>query len=68
MPNVAAAVTGADVAVAIRLKDGDTIHCLFGTRLAGAVTTWHPSHKQVQPGESSCDPQTARYLQEQPPG
>lgn len=62
MPNVDAAVVGADVAVAIHIKDGDEIDCLFGTRMGGVVQAWYPSHKQVQPGELSCSPQTAFSL------
>jgi hypothetical protein len=63
VPAVEAAVTGVDVAVAVHIKDGDEIDCLFGTRVGGVVEAWSPSRKQVRPGELSCSPATAFSLQ-----
>jgi len=56
-PTVDAAVTGTDVGVS--LWDPDDRICLLGARLDGQVTVWRPSGVQMQPGELSCDPQTA---------
>lgn len=54
-PSVAVAVDGADIGVSVR-GDND---CLLGARTAGKVTVWSPSAVQLQPGELSCDPETA---------
>jgi hypothetical protein len=54
-PTVQAAVDGTDIGVSLRSDDD----CLLGARKAGDVEVWSPSAVQVQPGELSCDPQTA---------
>lgn len=51
------AVDGADVGVA--LLEPDSRDCLLGARLGGEVMVWRPSRVQMQPGELSCDPETA---------
>jgi hypothetical protein len=55
LPQVA--VDGADVGVALWEPDGRV--CLLGARVGGQVLVWRPSRVQLQPGELSCDPQTA---------
>jgi hypothetical protein len=55
LPQVA--VDGADVGVALWEPDGRG--CLLGARVGGQVLVWRPSRVQLQPGELSCDPQTA---------
>lgn len=59
-PVVETAVIGADVGVSLR--EPDTRDCLLGTRLGGQVKVGRPSRVQLQPGELSCDPQTAFRL------
>lgn len=59
-PGVQASVSGADVGVA--LWEPDTRNCLLGARIGGQVSVWRPSRIQMQPGELSCDPQTALHL------
>ena len=54
-PSVTVAVDGADIGVSVRGDDD----CLLGARTAGKVTVWSPSDVQMQPGELSCDPETA---------
>lgn len=53
--SVAVAVDGADIGVSVRGDDD----CLLGARTAGKVAVWSPSDVQMQPGELSCDPETA---------
>jgi hypothetical protein len=60
LPAVTATVHAADVGVS--LWDADSRQCLFGARLAGAVTVWRPSRVQLQPGELSCDASAALEL------
>jgi len=60
-PTVAAAVSGADVGVS--LWEPEDRGCLLGGRVGGRVTVWRPSRVQLQPGELSCDAQTALSLQ-----
>jgi hypothetical protein len=50
-------VDGADVGVALWEPEGSA--CLLGVRVGGKVLVWRPSRVQVQPGELSCDPETA---------
>lgn len=59
-PSVAAGLDGADVGVSV--WEADDRHCLLGARIAGHVTVWRPSRVQLQPGELTCDPQTALAL------
>lgn len=54
-PAVEAAVDGTDIGVALRSDDD----CLLAARRAATVEVWSPSDVQLQPGELSCDPQTA---------
>jgi len=59
-PTVEAAVSGADVGVSVwALDDRD---CLLGARIDGNVMVGRPSRVQMQPGELSCDPQTALHF------
>jgi hypothetical protein len=48
---------GADAGVALWERDGRG--CLLGARVGGQVLVRRPSRVQLQPGELSCDPQTA---------
>jgi hypothetical protein len=50
-------VDGADVGVALWEPEGSA--CLLGARVGGKVLVWRPSRVQLQPGELSCDPETA---------
>lgn len=52
---VDAAVSGTDVGVSVRGEG----RCLLGARVAGTTRVWELSGVQLQPGELSCDPQTA---------
>lgn len=58
-PTVEAAVNGADIGVSLRERDRQ---CLLGARIGGQVTVWRPTRVQMEPGELSCDPQTALHL------
>lgn len=59
-PAVSVAVRGTDVGVSYRAGDSTSgIDCLLGSRLQGNVLVWRPSWIQVQPGELTCDPETA---------
>ena len=49
-------VAGSDIGVAMRADAGS---CLFGARTGGEVDVWYPSRDEVQPGELTCDPETA---------
>lgn len=51
------ATTGGDIGVA--LFEPESRSCLLGARVGGEVLVWRPSRAQMQPGELSCDPQTA---------
>lgn len=63
-PGVAALVRGETVAVAVHGGNtGNGIDCLFGTREGTEVTVWHAG-PEVQPGELTCDPETALYLRD----
>ena len=55
LPQVVA--DGADVGVALWEPEGPA--CLLGARVGGKVLVWRPSRVQLQPGELSCDPDTA---------
>jgi hypothetical protein len=59
-PNIDTAVNGADVGVSLRAFHAED--CLLGARVAGKVMAWQPSPIQMQPGELTCDPQTALQL------
>ncbi len=59
-PTVETAANGSDVGVSLWAPEGR--HCLLGARISGTVTVWRPSSTQLQPGELSCDPQTALQL------
>ncbi|HEX6247354.1 MAG TPA: hypothetical protein VFZ64_05735 [Nocardioidaceae bacterium] len=54
-PEVGAVVDGRDVGVSVRGGD----ECLLGARADGRVEVWRPSSVQLQPGELTCDPETA---------
>ena len=54
-PEIQVAEDGSDTGVSVRGED----NCLLGSRVDGTVLVWRPSRAQVQPGELSCDPQTA---------
>lgn len=60
-PTVETAVSGVDVGVSLR--EGNDGGCLLGARVGGVVMVWRPDRVQLQPGELSCDPQTALHLQ-----
>ena len=60
-PIVQTAVSGVDVGVS--LGDPMSRRCLLSARVDGDVTVWRPTRVQLQPGELSCDPQTALHLQ-----
>jgi hypothetical protein len=51
------ATRGGDIGVA--LFGPESRSCLLGARVGGEALVWRPSRIQVQPGELSCDPQTA---------
>jgi hypothetical protein len=60
-PTVDTAVIGSDVGVSLRASSaGD---CLLGARVDGQATSWQPTRDQMQPGELTCDPQTALQRQ-----
>ncbi|MEA2220095.1 MAG: hypothetical protein QOJ35_2721 [Solirubrobacteraceae bacterium] len=59
-PTVATALSGADVGVA--LWEPEDRGCLLGARIGGHVTVGRPSRVQLQPGELSCDAETALQL------
>jgi hypothetical protein len=54
------AVEGADVGISLRGFSNED--CLLGARVAGKVIAGRPSRIQMQPGELTCDPQTALQL------
>lgn len=54
-PDVEVDVDGGDVGISVRGDDA----CLLGARIAGRVEVWQPSDVLLQPGELTCDPQTA---------
>jgi hypothetical protein len=59
-PTVETALSGSDVGVSLwAMKSRD---CVLGARISGAVSVWRPSRTQLQPGELTCDPQTALAL------
>jgi hypothetical protein len=59
-PMVDATVVGSDVGVSLWAAiDRD---CLLGARVDGQVSVGSPSRVQMQPGELTCDPQTALHL------
>jgi hypothetical protein len=60
-PVVRADVSGVDVGVS--LGDPAGRRCLLGARVGAHVTVWRPTRVQLQPGELSCDPETALNLQ-----
>lgn len=60
LATVEIAVRGDDVGVSLWALDGR--HCLLGARISGHVTVGRPTRGQMQPGELSCDPQTALQL------
>lgn len=60
LPAVETAVNGVDVGVSLWEPDGR--HCLLGARIGGHVMVGRPSRVQMEPGELSCDPQTALQL------
>lgn len=60
-PTVETAVNGRDVGVS--LWEGRGEGCLLGARVGGRVTVWRPARIQLEPGELSCDSQTALRLQ-----
>jgi hypothetical protein len=60
-PVVTAAVSGDDIGVS--LADPAGRRCLLGARVEAHVTVWRPTRIQLQPGELTCDPQTALHLQ-----
>jgi hypothetical protein len=57
----AAVVSGDDIGVS--LADPAGRRCLLGARVDAHVTVWRPTRIQLQPGELTCDPQTALHLQ-----
>jgi hypothetical protein len=59
-PTVEAAVDGTDVGISLRAASGRG--CLLGARVGGHVSVGRPSRVQMQPGELTCDPQTALHL------
>ena len=56
-PTVDATVSGADLGVSLWAPRNR--QCLLGARIGGHVTVGRPSRVQMQPGELTCDPQTA---------
>jgi hypothetical protein len=59
-PQVAAKVSGGDIGVSLRaVDDSGSVQCLFGSRVKGDVRVWRPPGVLVQPGETSCDPESA---------
>ena len=63
-PEVEVVAAGADVGVAVRGQD----ECVLGARVGDAVQVWRPSDVQLQPGELTCDPETALHqLGQRPP-
>jgi hypothetical protein len=58
-PQVDAAVNGANVGVSARSIEAGHVDCLLGSRVNGEVLVWRPPGVTVQPGETSCDPESA---------
>lgn len=54
------AVRGTDVGISLRGFSNED--CLLGARVAGKVIAGRPTRIQLQPGELTCDPQTALQL------
>lgn len=54
------AVKGTDVGISLQGDSNED--CLLGARVAGKVIAGRPSRIQLQPGELTCDPQTALQL------
>jgi hypothetical protein len=54
------AVQGNDVGISLREDSAED--CLLGARVAGKSMVGRPSRIQMQPGELTCDPQTAIQL------
>ena len=60
------AVNGPDVGISLRASTAED--CMLGARVGGKAMVWQPGRIQMQPGELTCDPQTALQLQGiQPP-
>lgn len=59
-PAVETSVSGSDIGVSLWALEGR--NCVLGARISGKITVWRPSRVQLQPGELSCDPQTALQL------
>ncbi|HET9139064.1 hypothetical protein [Actinophytocola sp.] len=58
-PDVLSMVRGGDVGVAVRVIRSGDVQCLFGSRVGGDVLVWYPPRVLVQPGETSCDAESA---------
>jgi hypothetical protein len=56
-PTVEVAVVGGDVGIA--LWEPDSRRCLLGVRRDSEVNAWSPSRILMEPGELTCDPETA---------
>jgi len=59
-PTVKSVVNGTDLGISLRAPS--TRDCLLGTRIGGKVQVGRPSRTRMEPGELSCDPQTALSL------
>jgi hypothetical protein len=59
-PAIEATVDGADIGISLWAPSGR--HCLLGARVDGRIGVGRPSRVQLQPGELSCEPQTALHL------
>lgn len=59
-PALDTTVAGADVGISVMGSSNQD--CLLGARVAGKVIAGRPSRIQLQPGELTCDPQTALQL------
>lgn len=65
-PAVDVQVRGSDLGIA--LWEPDDRSCLLAARIGGDVTVWRPAAVQLQPGELTCDAETAlRLLGVHPP-
>jgi hypothetical protein len=56
LPTFAVTTRGADIGVAVK---EDSTDCILGSRVNGDSLAWSPSRVQMQPGELTCDPETA---------
>ncbi len=60
LPTVESAMQGADLGVSLWAPFNRD--CLLGARVGGQVKVGRPSRTRIEPGELSCDPQTALLL------